>query len=144
MKTVILGIRVVGKIAGEKNKADKLVKDMTSRINDVQSAVKDVENKSSVLFALWLNPVYTCGNDTFLSRIIYLAGGVNVFADLSGWPTVSLEEIVTRKPDVILVTATMMGEKLSKQLSTIRKQNFQKARIEHRGVSLHLVLKRSS
>lgn len=103
-------IRLVGKIAGEKNKADKLVKDMTNRINDVQSAVKDVENKSSVLFALWLNPVYTCGNDTFLSRIIYLAGGVNVFADLSGWPTVSLEEIVARKPDVILVTATMMGE----------------------------------
>lgn len=101
-------IRLVGTITGKKGEAEKLVKNMVNRIKNVQSMIKDVENKPSVLFVLWLEPVYTCGNDTFISHVIHLAGGRNLFADLNGWPTVSVEEIVTRKPDVILITATMM------------------------------------
>jgi iron complex transport system substrate-binding protein len=37
--------------------------------------------------------------------VIVHAGGVNVFADRSGWSTVSLEEFLLANPDIIIVSS---------------------------------------
>lgn len=45
----------------------------------------------------------TAGPGTFLSEIVALAGGSNVFADVAAlWPKISQESLVRRKPAVIL------------------------------------------
>ena len=49
----------------------------------------------------------TVGPDTFLNSLIRVAGGTNVFEDASTpWPSVSLEEVFWRDPDVVIVPTT--------------------------------------
>ena len=52
---------------------------------------------------VWDAPVLTIGRGSFLSELLTVAGGVNIFDDMAApSPQVSLEEIARRDPDVIL------------------------------------------
>ncbi len=52
---------------------------------------------------VWDAPVLTIGKGSYLSELLELAGGVNVFADLEApSPQVTLEEVARRDPDVVL------------------------------------------
>ena len=101
-------IEMIGEICDCQSTATNLVSSMQDRVDYVQSVVAGL-GPTKELHAVWLDPVYTCGGDTFASQIVALAGGENIFADLSGWPTVSIEEIIDQAPDVMTITATMMG-----------------------------------
>ena len=53
-------------------------------------------------------PLYTVNGDHVISEVIDLCGGRNVFSDLGQLaPVVSLESILERDPEVILVGAPM-------------------------------------
>ena len=49
--------------------------------------------------------MFTCSGSNFESLLIGLAGGHNIFDDLTDqqWVTVSYEEVLARDPDVILI-----------------------------------------
>ncbi|HSJ24128.1 MAG TPA: ABC transporter substrate-binding protein, partial [Longimicrobiales bacterium] len=56
-----------------------------------------------VLYLLSVEPPMAAGPGSFVDDLITLAGGHNIFADAAqAWPTVSLEEIVRRQPDIII------------------------------------------
>lgn len=46
---------------------------------------------------------WTPGEDTFAAAVLRAAGGVNVFAELRGWPQVGVEAVVAADPDVVLL-----------------------------------------
>jgi iron complex transport system substrate-binding protein len=100
-------IEVLGEICDRMNAASDLIQSMKDRVDFVESAISG-QGPVKMLHAVWLEPVYTCGGDTFASEVISLAGGENIFAYLSGWPTVSMEQIIDSQPEVITITATMM------------------------------------
>jgi iron complex transport system substrate-binding protein len=51
-----------------------------------------------------IEPPLTAGPNTFIAQMIEVAGGRTVFPDLrSDWPQLSLEEIVRRRPDVVIL-----------------------------------------
>jgi len=55
---------------------------------------------------VWDAPVMTIGKGSFLSELLTIAGGENVFGDMDApSPQVTLEEIARRDPDVILASA---------------------------------------
>jgi iron complex transport system substrate-binding protein len=57
-----------------------------------------------VFYVVFNDPPMTAGPDTFLGQLVGLAGGENIFADATQlWPTISMEEIVRRRPDVIVL-----------------------------------------
>jgi ABC-type Fe3+-hydroxamate transport system substrate-binding protein len=57
----------------------------------------------SVLMLAWDAPPIVIGAGSYLSQMVELAGGRNVFADLPGpSATVSIEAIAARDPDVVL------------------------------------------
>ncbi len=57
-----------------------------------------------VFYQIWDAPLITVGRDQFISQAIHLCGGRNLFADLSHpAPTVNIETVVRRNPDVILL-----------------------------------------
>ena len=44
------------------------------------------------------------GPGTFIAQILAIAGGDNIFADATmNWTTVSLEQVVRRDPDVVVL-----------------------------------------
>ena len=57
-----------------------------------------------VAFVVWDNPPMIIGGGSYLDQLTTLAGGVNVFHELTAASaTVSIETIVARNPDVILI-----------------------------------------
>ena len=96
-------IMIAGKIAGMEDNAKKVVSEMRNTVNYVESRVENLQAKK-VFFVAWGNPLMTAGNGTFINYLISLAGGKNIFSDSSGWPAVSMEGVVAKNPDVIILT----------------------------------------
>nr|WP_294948730.1 cobalamin-binding protein [Sulfurivirga sp.] len=66
-----------------------------------------------VFYQIWNSPLITVGRDQFISQAIRLCGGRNLFADLSHpAPTVNIETVVRRNPDVILLGGNREKQRL--------------------------------
>jgi iron complex transport system substrate-binding protein len=98
-------IELLGKLTGCEAKAKEVADGCragwslpTSRYGN-----SPIATRPRVLFVLADEPLITCGRGTFLDEIITAAGGENAFGDVGGeWPRVSDEQVLARKPDVIL------------------------------------------
>ena len=60
---------------------------------------------ASALYLIWPNPAQVAGGGTYIDEVLQLAGARNAFADVSGWPEVTVEAILARDPDYIIVPA---------------------------------------
>jgi len=85
------------------------VDDMATEIAAIAATVDAIENRRTVYFEVSTWPA-TFGADTFLHEMLTIAGGINIFADLSGWPSPSLEDVVYRNPDVILTSTNYIAD----------------------------------
>ena len=56
---------------------------------------------AQVLFAIWTDPLYVAGRETFTDDILQLTGGENA-VKVAGWPQYSLETLLASPPDVVL------------------------------------------
>ncbi len=108
-------ITFVGQVTGHPAEAAQVVTSMQDRINAVATRLANLptSDRPTVFWEMWDEPLMTTGPNTFTSQIIELAGGVNIFADVTqDYPQVSLEEVVSRNPAVIM-SADTHGDKLS-------------------------------
>jgi ABC-type Fe3+-hydroxamate transport system, periplasmic component len=102
-------IRYVGKISGKETEASSLCEEMEKKIKDITDKTRDAK-KVRVAHICWHEPFYVAGSECLQSDMIKKAGGENVFSDVEGWHTVSMEELIDRNPDVIIVSSgTGMG-----------------------------------
>lgn len=93
----------LGRMLGERAAADSLLTATGAGLDSLRSLVAG-RPAPEVLYLLSTDPIHTVGPGTFLNELIGIAGGRNVFHDApSRWPQVSLEEVVRRGADVILV-----------------------------------------
>lgn len=95
-------IEKIGNALGESAKAKKLTDDMKAKVSVIETKTKSV-SKPKVYYVVDFGPNgdYTAGGDTFINKIIELAGGENIAKDLQGWQY-SFEKIVQNDPDVII------------------------------------------
>ncbi len=96
-------LELLGKIFHAEENAKRVISEFNSSIEEISSAVKDYP-KPGVFYIVWNDPLMTAGGDTFISDVIELAGGRNIFNDTTGWPAVSPEQVIERNPDVIILT----------------------------------------
>ena len=96
-------IELIGRLTGAPGAAGKLLAAMRTKEQVVATAVAG-RPRRQVYVELWGEPLMTAGAGTFISDLITRGGGVNVFADVSGWPQVSEEAVIRRNPEVIVVT----------------------------------------
>ncbi len=54
-----------------------------------------------ILFAVWTDPLYVAGRNTFTEDLLLLTGAQNA-VQVDGWPQYSLESLVASPPDLIL------------------------------------------
>jgi len=54
-----------------------------------------------VLFAVWTDPLYVAGRNTFTEDLLHLTGAKNAVT-VEGWPQYSLESLAASPPDLIL------------------------------------------
>jgi iron complex transport system substrate-binding protein len=76
------------------------------RARELEGALASLRSDRPFRFAyiIWRKPWMTVGEDTYISDLLGLAGGKNVFADAEDrYPVTSLEQIAERAPDVVLL-----------------------------------------
>lgn len=98
-------IRNLGEIFGQQEKAESLVADMQERVEAVQSKVEGQDPVRIMLFDSISEDSYSvAGGSGLAQNLVELAGGENVFSDVDDqFPSVSIEEIIARDPEVIVV-----------------------------------------
>jgi iron complex transport system substrate-binding protein len=100
----------IGKALNREADAGALVARLRARVEVVKARVAD-KPRLRVFLAIWYDPVMTIGKKAFIGEIIEAAGGRSVTDDIAQeWPEVSLESIVSRRPDAILF---IKGSKLT-------------------------------
>ncbi|HVG24449.1 MAG TPA: helical backbone metal receptor, partial [Thermoanaerobaculia bacterium] len=57
--------------------------------------------KKRVLFAVWTDPLYVAGRETFTDDLFALTGAENA-VQVKGWPQYSLESLIAAPPDLLL------------------------------------------
>ena len=99
---MIRDIRLVGALTGTDAEAGRLAANLSSRLANV-GLVQPAGARPTIAHVVWNKPLYVSGNDTLQNDVIEHAGGMNAFARVSGWGTVSLEEFLVTNPDIIIV-----------------------------------------
>ena len=95
---------LVGHALGVGERAESLVA-RTHR--DLAGVTQVPASRPSVLILAWDRPPMTIGRGSFLSEIVERAGARNIFDDLaSSSAAISVETVVARDPDYILVSGT--------------------------------------
>lgn len=104
-------IRELGEITGRRDAAAMVERRFAGQIETIRTRVAGVlagRTRPKVLITLARDPaelvdVFTAGPDTYVHELIEIAGGTNVYADTDmAYPTVSMESVLTRRPDVII------------------------------------------
>jgi iron complex transport system substrate-binding protein len=69
-----------------------------------------------VLHAMSVDPLISSGKGTFVHDLIVLAGGENIAADAKGkHPLLSMEEVIARDPQAILLSSMLSNEPMTAQ-----------------------------
>ncbi len=100
---IYASILSLGRALNREADAKAVVAQLRKRVDAVKARVAD-KPKMRVFMAIWYDPVMTIGKRAFISELIEAAGGRSVTDDISQeWPEVSLETIVNRQPDALLL-----------------------------------------
>jgi iron complex transport system substrate-binding protein len=97
-------IRTIGEITDKELEAYALTSEMESKIEAIADATSELEERPRVFYIVWHDPLWTAGSGTFIHELIEKAGGVNICQNITGYTTISIEEIVARNPEVIITS----------------------------------------
>ena len=96
-------IELLGKVFNREDRAKEVVDEFNAEVSAMKELMKN-QPKVKVFYVVWNKPLMTAGGNTFISDVISIAGGINIFNDTKNWPQVSVEEVIARNPDVIILT----------------------------------------
>jgi iron complex transport system substrate-binding protein len=120
---VLKAITLVGRVTGSEKKANDLVAGMQKQIKTVidKTGSLSVEQRPSVLFIIWHDPLMASGLNTFHDELIKKAGGVNTVTD-EGYPSINLETVIQFDPAIILA-GVGMGEGMDAPLKFAQEES---------------------
>jgi len=95
----------LGYVTGSSQKAHEVISDLKLREETVKKQGEASIKRPTVAHVIWHDPIYVSGNGTFQDELIRIAGGINAFADKNGHAIVSIEEFVSKSPDIIMVNS---------------------------------------
>jgi len=96
-------VRELGAVTGTRERAETLARELEARLAQARAAGAG-RAPVRVFYPVWRAPYMTINGDTYVSDMLAVCGGVNVFADRAErYPIVTLDEMAERRPDVILL-----------------------------------------
>ena len=101
--------RNLGQLVGRSAAADSVI---ARAERDIEAAARSWSGQDpvEVVYVVQPEPPMTVGPGTFLDSVLGAAGAVNAFGDIVGsWPLVSMEEVVRRNPDYVIVPVQGYG-----------------------------------
>ncbi len=100
---VFRNLATIGRLTGRDSAARAVTASVHHDFDAVRASVAG-RPRPRVFYVVFNDPPMTAGPHTFIAQLIGLAGGQSVFPDVRApWPTVAMEEIVHRDPDLVIV-----------------------------------------
>jgi iron complex transport system substrate-binding protein len=107
---IFKSIASLGHALNRESDAAHLLRDLQAREQSVRTRVLD-KPAVRLFMPVWYDPIVTVGRHAFITELIEVAGGNSITSDIAQeWPQVSLEAIVARHPDALLL---IKGSKVS-------------------------------
>jgi len=102
---VLIGMKKLGELTGSK-KANKVVRDLKARLERISKRVEGIpyERRPKVVIELWDNPLIVFGKGSIGDEVIERAGGKNIIEGKVAYPQISLETLIEKQPDVIILS----------------------------------------
>ena len=98
-------IKSVAEVTGVKDKGQQLADELQNELDGVKQKLEAYEGSKVKVLVLVDPELWTVGPGSFIDEVVALAGGENAMADVDmQYLQVSMEEVLSRDPDVILVT----------------------------------------
>jgi ABC-type Fe3+-hydroxamate transport system substrate-binding protein len=98
-------VRSIGAAVARPAEAEAIARDIEARAARVAARAAG-EPDVSYAYLIWREPIMTVNGDTFVSALLGLAGGRNVFADRDDrYPTVTAAELAAADPDLVLLSS---------------------------------------
>jgi iron complex transport system substrate-binding protein len=105
VRQAIETISTLGLVCGLPEKARQISDALTLRVNRVVEAT-GAGKRPLVFLQINIQPIMTVNRNTVHHDLIHLAGGDNMTADEPvTYPRISLEEVIRRKPEVIVISS---------------------------------------
>lgn len=96
-------IESIGEAINQRTNAAYLIARLRKRERTVREHAAG-QKRPSIFFLLWADPVITAGRGAFITELIEIAGGTSITEDLANeWPRVSLETVIARQPEYVLL-----------------------------------------
>lgn len=100
-------IDMIGQITGTTEEAEQIIADMQAGFDEIAekaSAISEEDRKSVLVDVAGPPEMYVAANNTFIQEMLDLINAENVMADQEGFVPLTEEEVVTRNPEVALLT----------------------------------------
>lgn len=109
VKEVIDTIATLGEVCRVAKRADVIVGQLTRRLNHIINRIAS-RKRPLVFLQINVKPIMTVNRNTFHHDLIRLAGGRNLAENEPiTYPRISLEEVIIRKPEVIIISSMERG-----------------------------------
>jgi len=97
-------MRRIGELAGQPERAREAAASFDRQLEDIRNEMAG-RDAIDVFYQVAARPLYTINRDHYISELINICGGNNVFADLTGLaPLIAVEAVVERDPEVMLAS----------------------------------------
>jgi iron complex transport system substrate-binding protein len=101
-------IRRVGDALGAADRAERLVDELKSRMDDIVQRTHWLESNPTVAYIEWIDPLMAGGN--WMPELIEMAGGLSLFGEAGKHsPWMTWDELVTKDPDIMFVSPCGFG-----------------------------------
>ncbi len=104
LKDVALALRRIGELTGHQAEANTAADAFLEDLNSLRERYADAA-AVSVFYQVYQRPLYTINGEHYVSELIELCGGQNIFAELDSLaPAISVEAVIERNPEVMLAS----------------------------------------
>ncbi len=94
----------IGELTGKSTEAELAAKEFRTELQALRAAHQDAPT-ISVFYQVSARPLYTINREHYVSELIEICGGSNIFDDLDELaPAISVEAVVERRPEVMLAS----------------------------------------
>lgn len=114
---VFRSLTSLGTLTAHDERARHVTDSLRALLAGIAQSVKSLP-RPKVMYVVYSDPPMTAGPDSFIGQLISVAGGRSIFDDVrDNWPNVTMEEIMRRDPDIVIVP---VGEFKEQELDRLR------------------------
>ena len=110
----------IGVFIGKENQAEELNTSLQQDVENIKREYANRDEQDKALILISTTPdIYIAGNGTFIDDFLKTLNISNVFEDVNGYPAITSEDLIARKPGTVISTLGISNEELTDELNNI-------------------------